>query len=158
MLLISLPIQAMAYTFTWTDDFSNGINPTYWTTFTDGVSTVASGTVLYSGQVVMTQGSDPTNAGNGLMTTFSITGPFLISVQYTLVNWPYDNYERVGLMFNSAAAVTTNTYNGGTVERISDDHFIGTPPYEGYLIDTTAAGGSINSRGIYRWLTVSKCV
>ena len=123
-LLIGLPIQAMAaYSFTWTDTFTSGINPTWWITSTDSSSSI----VVSGGQVIMTQGSDLNNSwDNYLKTKFSITGDFMMTIDYSLTSWPVAyNSERVGLgsRFGSVA---------GTVERINDSIF----SYPGgYLVD-----------------------
>jgi hypothetical protein len=124
--MICLPIQAMAsYSFTWTDDFSSGINPLWWITNADSTSSV----VASGGKVVMTQGTGANNSwDNYLKTTYSVTGDFMISIDYSLSNWPTPyNLERVGL------STQYGTSAAGTVERFSDTYV--NSPGDGYLVD-----------------------
>ena len=91
-LIISSPIQVIA--FTWTDDFSGGINLLWWDTNIDASSTINQS----GGQVTMTQGAGADNGWNNyLKSKFSVAGDFSVTLDYALLDWPENNFERVGL-------------------------------------------------------------
>ena len=108
---------------TFFDSFSEAtLDPYWWTIDTSsGNCTV----VLTNGSVVMTQGS----VGQAIL-KFNCTLPGDISatVDYSLLNWPYNSGERIGIRTPF-----------GAVERISDNGFGG----ERYLTDVNSAINSV---------------
>ena len=103
---------------TFSDSFSEDtLNPFWWTVDTSGGNcTVA----ITNGSLVMTQGS----IGQALLNfNFLLPGDLSATVDYSLLNWPNNNGERIGLRTSV-----------GAVERISDNGFGG----ERYVIDVTS--------------------
>jgi hypothetical protein len=77
---------------TFSDDFSGpAINAFWWTPSTVGANTVA----LENGRIVMTQ-SNYYDSG-GLTLNFNVTGDFVATVDYSLIDWPAANYQRIGI-------------------------------------------------------------
>jgi hypothetical protein len=110
---------------TFTDGFdSNAIDPTWWTTGTDGGSTL----VAANQRLELTQGG---GGFAGLTFKVPITGDFTARIDYALLEWPADNKERLAL-----GAVA-----GGSqllIERVSDSLVgVGT---EIYVTDFTGQG------------------
>ena len=77
------------------DTFDSGfISPHYWTIDTTEGSTLSA----VNGRLEMVQGTGPMVAsGAHLAFNFAITGDFTADVDYTLLNWPANNYERAGI-------------------------------------------------------------
>jgi hypothetical protein len=78
--------------FTFTDDFSSGIDPYWWTATANGNSIDATG-----GKITMGQNSGAAVPSAGLGFKFSVTGDFTAQVDYSL-NGKILNGERIGLM------------------------------------------------------------
>jgi hypothetical protein len=74
------------------DDFSGpAINSFWWAPSTIGANTVT----LENGRIVMTQ-SNYYDSG-GLVLNFNVSGDFVATVDYSLIDWPAGNYERIGI-------------------------------------------------------------
>jgi hypothetical protein len=93
---------------TFSDDFNNSttINKFWWTDSASGGNTISQ----EGGRLFMTQTNY--SGGSGMGFNFKITGDFEMKVDYTLVNWPSDNYERVGLNASSFGAVERSQHPG----------------------------------------------
>ncbi len=112
--------SAAAYTFT--DSFDSKIDSFYWTIATTGDSTVTYDTV--KNRVLMTQG-ETGQANLNFNYPGSVTGDFIIQVDYELVDWR----RPPNALFNGErSGIRTNF---GAVERLSDIDFGG----ESYLTD-----------------------
>jgi hypothetical protein len=143
--LLALVVMLLAASFanadTFSDSFSEGtLNSFWWTVDTSGGNcTVA----ITHGSLVMTQGS---SGQANLDFNFSIPGDLFATVDYSLLNWPYNNGERIGLRTSI-----------GAVERISDNRFGG----EMYttdvhsVINTVATSDSSGTLKIQRIGTVT---
>jgi len=121
------PAGAIAFT----DDFDgNVIDPTWWTTTAEGGSTI----VAANGRVELTQGAGGF-AALGFVTP--VVGDFLVTVDYTLINWPANNQERLVL----------NAYGGPTnqllIERVSDVLYDPSPQRTGEVYPTDFPGQGI---------------
>lgn len=128
--LLSLGQIPHASALTFTDDFNNNIiDPTWWTVTATGDSTIAAA----NGRVEIMQGA----AGFAAFSFVTpVVGDFVVTVDYTLINWPTNNQERLVL----------NAYGGPTsqlaIERISDTQYDPSPQRTGevYLTDFTGQG------------------
>lgn len=101
--LAFLVFPAAAQALDFSDDFNSGINAFWWDKETPGDTTV----VAANQQIEMTQGASA--ASGSLRFKYSITGDFIASVDYKLLNWPYNTTERLGI-----------TGELGAVERIGE--------------------------------------
>jgi hypothetical protein len=114
MLLPAPPANAGTFSDSFSEDT---LNPFWWTVDTSsGNCTVA----ITNGSLVMTQGS----IGQAFL-NFNplLPGDLSATVDYSLLNWPYNNGERIGLRTSI-----------GAVERISDNNFGG----EMYVTDVNS--------------------
>jgi hypothetical protein len=139
--IVTLWAASPAIADTFSDSFSEGtLNSFWWTVDTNGGNcTVA----LSNGSLVMTQGS----IGQASLTfNFPLPGDVSATVDYSLLNWPYNNGERIGIRTSV-----------GAVERISDNGFGG----EMYVTDvhsvinTAATSDSSGALKIQRIGTVT---
>jgi hypothetical protein len=124
-MLFQIP-QARALTFS--DNFnSNVIDPAWWTVGADGGSTITAA----NGRVELTQGA---SGSAGLAFVLPIVGDFTATIDYTLLNWPTNNLERLGLV----------AYAGPNqqlaIERVSDVNYDPAHIGETYLTDFTGQG------------------
>ncbi len=111
----SLTATQNAFALSFTDNFNSGIDPFWWATSTDGGSVNA-----VNQRVELTQGNAAAGVGTGLNLNPLITGDFMVQMDYTLLNWPADNRERLGL-----GSTDTLLPFPLAVERISDSGFGG---------------------------------
>lgn len=98
------------------DTFDSGvISPHYWTVETSDGSTLSA----VNGRLEMVQGSGPIVAsGVHMIFNFPIVGDFTADIDYELLNWPANNYERVGI--STGAPYTTPI---AAVARVSDPNY-----------------------------------
>jgi hypothetical protein len=116
--IVTLWTVSAATADTFSDSFSEGtLDPYWWTVDTStGNCTVA----LTNESVVMTQGS----IGQAILKfNCPLPGDVAATVDYSLLNWPYNNGERIGIRTSF-----------GAVERISDNGFGG----ERYVTDVNS--------------------
>ena len=94
---------------TFSDSFSEAtLDPYWWTIDTSGGNcTVA----LANESVVMTQGSVGQAA---LKFNCTLPGDISVTVDYSLLNWPYNNGERIGIraLFGAVERISDNAYGG----------------------------------------------
>jgi len=122
VLMAQAGIASSALVFS--DNFNAGSLNTFWWTPSAGTGN----TVTHANnRIEMTQGSGA--VGSDLNFNFLINGDFTADVEYSFLNWPVDNGERLGIRIDAGAVQ-------GAVERVSDHDF----GYESYLIDI---GGNI---------------
>ncbi len=104
--LVCVSSQGMAFVFT--DNFDdNSLNTFWWTNNSSGGSTSSEA----NNRLEMVQGS---SGYSQLMFNYPVPGNFTAQVDYSLLNWPSDNQERIAI---------AGTF--GAVERISDNGFGG---------------------------------
>lgn len=107
----------LAQAFTFTDNFSNGINSYWWTADTNGANNVIDDT---GGNVRMVQNDG--FLGTGLSFNFTVTGDFTAEVDYTLNTGSILNGERVGLT-SSLGAVERLEWNASNNWQLYVTHF-----------------------------------
>jgi len=128
-LLLSASSAAIAGTYV--DNFDSGlVNPTYWTIDTTEGSTLTP----VNGRLEMVQGTGPmVGSGAHLIFNFAITGDFTVDVDYQLLNWPANNYERVGISTGAPYPVTTAL---AAVARGSDPNYQFNENYASFFYGT----------------------
>jgi hypothetical protein len=147
-LLLSASSAAIAGTYV--DNFDSGlVNPTYWTIDTTEGSTLTA----VNGRLEMVQGTGPmVGSGAHLIFNFAITGDFTVDVDYQLLNWPANNYERVGISTGAPYPVTTplaavarasdpnSWYYGSTELYASFNYGAGWPHTQSFTATTDSSG------------------
>ncbi len=127
VLMLQVPT---AHALTYFDDFnSNLIDPTWWTVSATGTATISA----MNGRVELSQGASPDDY-SAMVFTVPIIGDFTVTIDYTLLNWPINNKERL----------TLNAYAGPNaqlaMERVSDRVYDPGQIGEVYLTDFTGQG------------------
>ena len=114
-------VCSSALGMTFSDNFNSASLDTFWWTADADTGTTIAQT---GGRIVMTQSAPTANSLEAnLVFNFGIIGDYTAQVDYSLVKWGSDNYERMGIRTPGIA-----------VERISDARFVSGA--EGYLTDS----------------------
>lgn len=114
-------VCSSALSMTFSDNFNSASLDTFWWTADADTGTTIAQT---GGRIVMTQSAPTANSLEAnLAFNFEIIGDYTAQVDYSLVKWGSDNYERMGIRTPGIA-----------VERISDARFVSGA--EGYLTDS----------------------
>jgi hypothetical protein len=133
-LLLSASSAAIAGTYV--DNFDSGlVNPFYWAIDTTEGSTLTP--VNERLEVVQGTGSMVGSAVH-LKFNFAITGDFTADVDYTLLSWPANNYERAGI--SSGAPITEPL---AAVARVSDPN----DPFNEFYARQRGQGRDISAKG-----------
>jgi hypothetical protein len=109
--------QAMAYTFT--DDFSGSSIDSFWWTVDQNENSI----IHNGGKVIMEQISGEGGNGASLSFNYPISGNFTAEVDYTLINGPILNGERIGLGAASLGAVERIEWNASNTWQLYVTHF-----------------------------------
>jgi PEP-CTERM motif len=124
VLLPAAPAQALVFQ----DDFNtNLLHPDGWVVGSDGGSSI----VATGGRVELTQGAGGFAA---LSFVLPVVGDFTATVNYTLLEWPANNQER--LVLNAYAGPNAQL----SMQRISDSQYDTTRIGEVYVTDFTGQG------------------
>jgi hypothetical protein len=133
---------------TYTDNFDQGINPNYWSVRLADNSTLSA----VNQGVEMVQGTGPVvGGGANLLFTTPILGDFTAQVDYSLLNWPANNHERVGIMADltpahtATAAISRVSETGLASGEIYASFFEGVsgPPFHQVFLNTGDMSGRL---------------
>jgi hypothetical protein len=96
-----------AQALTYTETFSgSSLNSAWWTSSATGGNTVD----VVGGQLIMTQSF---YYGSSAITfNYNLAGDFEVSVDYALLNWPTNNFERIGLSASGIGPVERSNHIG----------------------------------------------
>jgi hypothetical protein len=114
------------------DDFNGSTLDSFWWTIQTGDGT----TVQHiNNRIEMTQGSNNNSPGGDgdLVFKFPLHGDFTVDIDFLLINWPLNSYQRSGIRFDK-----------GAVERISDQRFDNLPGTKQPDLYTTDFSGIIS--------------
>jgi hypothetical protein len=118
VVLLAICYMPSAQAFTFSDDFSSGINSYWWTAYTNGTKNIIDAT---GGNIKMVQMENGT-LSTGLSFNFSVTGDFTAKVDYTLNTGKILNGERVGLA-SGLGAVERLEWNASADWQLYLTHF-----------------------------------
>jgi hypothetical protein len=118
VVLLAICYMPSAQAFTFSDDFSSGINSYWWTAYTNGTNNIIDAT---GGNIRMVQ-MEAGTLSTGLSFNFPVTGDFTAEVDYTLNNGNILNGERIGLT-SGLGAVERLEWNASTDWQLYLTHF-----------------------------------
>ena len=135
VMFLALCYTSPAQSFVFTDAFTSGINPYWWTAYVSGNNSIDT----TGGNVKMVQMENGT-LGSGLGFNFQVPGDFIAEVDWTLNTGPILNGERIGLT-SGFGAVERIEWNASNTWQLYLTHFFNEPgQLQGHTTTTDTSG------------------